>query len=143
MQEARNNCFESKKRSTTLRQAKTGKHECRTLLLYFGTRAYLSSPEEGSCYMLSTRSNCCEFLASYGVIIQNVTQSFLKRTVCGASLTRSNIFYALKLISNMRIQQIIMHLYRPRHNFCLIYVISAFDEHYNINKKKTFPVINK
>ena len=29
MQETRNNCFGSKKCSTTLRQAKTGKHECR------------------------------------------------------------------------------------------------------------------
>ena len=28
MQETRNNCFGSKIRSTTLRQAKTGKHEC-------------------------------------------------------------------------------------------------------------------
>ena len=31
MQKPRNNCFESKKRSTTLRQAKTGKHECRNV----------------------------------------------------------------------------------------------------------------
>ena len=29
MQETRNNCFRSKICSTTLRQAKTGKHECR------------------------------------------------------------------------------------------------------------------
>ena len=34
MQETRNNCFGSKIRSTTLRQAKAGKHEC-------GSRAYL------------------------------------------------------------------------------------------------------
>ena len=31
MQETRNNCFGLKKRSTTLRQAKTGKHECRNI----------------------------------------------------------------------------------------------------------------
>ena len=31
MQETRNNCFGSKKRSTTLLQAKTGKHECRNV----------------------------------------------------------------------------------------------------------------
>ena len=40
MQETRNYCFGSKKCSTTLRQTKTGKHECQdittTLLLYFG-----------------------------------------------------------------------------------------------------------
>ena len=39
-----------------------------TLLLHFGTCAYLFSPEEGSCYIFSTRNNCCEFLAYYGVI---------------------------------------------------------------------------
>ena len=42
MQEIRNNYFGSKMCSTTLRQAKTGKHECRnitaTYLLYFKTR---------------------------------------------------------------------------------------------------------
>ena len=31
MQETRNNCFQSKKRSTTLLQAKTGKHKCRNI----------------------------------------------------------------------------------------------------------------
>ena len=30
MQETHNNCFGSKKRSTILLQAKTGKHECRS-----------------------------------------------------------------------------------------------------------------
>ena len=31
MQETRNNCFGSKKRSTILLQAETGKHECRNV----------------------------------------------------------------------------------------------------------------
>ena len=88
-QETRNNCFGLKKRSTTLLQAKTGKHECRnitgTLLLYFSTRAYLFSPEQGSCYTFLTRNNCCKFLTSY-VIIQRITQSFLKMPVCGVML---------------------------------------------------------
>ena len=88
MQETRNNCFKSKKRSTTLHQAKTGKHECRnvtaTLLLHFGTRAYLFSPDEGSCYVFSTRNNYCEFLAFYGVTFQSVIKSFLKTPVFGA-----------------------------------------------------------
>ena len=35
----------------------------------------------------STRNNCCEFLAFYGVITQSVLQSFLKTPVCGASLS--------------------------------------------------------
>ena len=34
MQKTRNNCFLSKIRSTTLRQAKTDKHECRNLLYF-------------------------------------------------------------------------------------------------------------
>ena len=39
--------------------------------------------------LFSTRNNCCEFFAFYGVIIQSVTQSFLKTPVCGASLSYS------------------------------------------------------
>ena len=39
--------------------------EC-TLLLHFGTRAYLFSPEEGLCYVFSTRNNYYEFLAFCG-----------------------------------------------------------------------------
>ena len=46
-----------------------------TLLLHFGTRAYPFSPDVGSYYIFSTRNNCCEFLASYDVIIQSVVQS--------------------------------------------------------------------
>ena len=74
MQETRNNCFGSKKHSTTLFQAKTGKHECRNVT---ATRAYLLPPEEGSCYVFSTRNNCCEFLASDGVIFQSVIKPLL------------------------------------------------------------------
>ena len=51
MQETRNNCFGSKKRSTTLLQGKTGKHECRNVTATYG---------------------CSEFLASDGVIFQSV-----------------------------------------------------------------------
>ena len=47
------------------------------LLLYYGTRAYLLSPDEGSCYDFSTGNNCCEFLASYGIIFQNNIKSSL------------------------------------------------------------------
>ena len=74
MQETRNNCFGSKKRSN----------------VHFGNRAYLFSPKEGSCYVFSTRNNCCEFLASDGVISQSVIKPFFKPLVFGASLT-SNI----------------------------------------------------
>ena len=63
------------------------KYNTGTVLLYFGTHAYLFSSDKGSCYVFSTRNNCCEFLASNGVIIQSVTQLFLKSPVCGASLT--------------------------------------------------------
>ena len=37
MQETRNNCFGSKKCSTTLRQAKTSKHECRNVIATYET----------------------------------------------------------------------------------------------------------
>ena len=45
------------------------------MLLHFGTRAYLFSPEEGLCYVFSTWNKCCEFFANDGVIIQSVIQS--------------------------------------------------------------------
>ena len=49
-----------------------------TLLSYFDNSAYLFSPDEGSCYILSTRNNCCEILAHYGVIIRSFIQSISK-----------------------------------------------------------------
>ena len=78
MQETHNNCFGSKKRRTILRLAKTGKHECRNVtatLTAIITRAYLFSPDQGLCYVFSTRNNCCELFASYGVIFQSVIKS--------------------------------------------------------------------
>ena len=42
---------------------------------------------KGTCHTFSTRNNCCEFLASYGVNIQSVIQSYLKTPVFGASLS--------------------------------------------------------
>ena len=45
------------------------------------------SPEEGLCYVYSTQNNCCEFLASDGVIFQSVIKPFFKTPVFGAPLT--------------------------------------------------------
>ena len=88
MQETSNNCFGSKIVARPFfRRKQVSTSAEGTLLLLFGTRAYLFSPEEGSCYVFSTRNNCCEFLAFYGVVTQSVTQSFLKTPVCGASLS--------------------------------------------------------
>ena len=55
--------------------------------VHFGTRAYLFSPEEGLCYIFSTQNNCWEFLASDGVIFQNVIKPLFKTPVFGAPLT--------------------------------------------------------
>ena len=87
MRGTRNNCFGSK---NVVRRC------CCTFLLLFGTRAYLFSPDEGSWYIFSTRNNCCEFFASYGVIIQSVAQSFLKTPVCGASLTYILVHFVMR-----------------------------------------------
>ena len=64
------------------------------MLLYFGTRAYCTRALVLTCFRLRRvvlhifdPKQFCEFLASYGVIIQSVTQSFLKMPVCDASLT--------------------------------------------------------
>ena len=61
-----------------------------TLLLYFGICVYLFLPDKGLCYVFFTRNNFCKFLASYGVIIQSVIQSYLKTSICGASLSYSS-----------------------------------------------------
>ena len=53
-----------------------------TLLLHFGTRAYLFSPDEKSCYIFSTQNNCCKFLAPYGVILQSDFHPYFKTSVC-------------------------------------------------------------
>ena len=52
--------------------------------LHFGTRAYLFSPDEGSCYIFSTRNNCREFLVSYATTFQSDIQPYFKTRVCGA-----------------------------------------------------------
>ena len=44
--------------------------------MQLGVRAHLLSPEEGSCYILSTWNNCCKSLASYGVIFQSDFQPY-------------------------------------------------------------------
>ena len=51
-------------------------YRCCTLLLYCGTRSYLLSPDEESYDVFSARNNCCEFLASDGVILQSDDQSY-------------------------------------------------------------------
>ena len=50
MQETRNNCFGSKKRSTTLLQAKTGKHECRNVTARFQSviKPFIKTPVYGA-----------------------------------------------------------------------------------------------
>ena len=42
---------------------------------------------KGRAMFFLTWNNCCEFLAFYGDITQSVIQSFLKTSVCGASLS--------------------------------------------------------
>ena len=50
------------------------------LLLHFSTRAYLFPPDKGSCYIFSTQNNCCEFLASYGVILQSDIHPYINKS---------------------------------------------------------------
>ena len=63
--------------------------------VYFRIRAHLFSPDEGSCFVFSTQNNWCEFLASYGVIIQSDIQSYLKK----ASLWGFNVISYLHVIN--------------------------------------------
>ena len=55
-----------------------------TLQLHFGTRAYLFSLDEGSCYSFSARNNCCEFLASYGIIFKKIFNYNVRRVTLAA-----------------------------------------------------------
>ena len=72
MQETRNNCFRSKICSKTLRQVNTGKHEFRNVI--------------------ATQNNCCEILASSGVILKSDHQSYFKTPVCSASSLYKNLY---------------------------------------------------
>ena len=47
------------------------------MLLYFDSRAYLFPPDEGCCYVFSTRSSYCESLAIYGITFQSDFQSWV------------------------------------------------------------------
>ena len=67
-------------------------NSCCMLLLHFGTRAYLFLPDKGSCYIFSTQSNCCEFLASYSVILYSDIQPYFKTPVCGAPFSYVNVY---------------------------------------------------
>ena len=69
MQETRNNCFWSKKCSTTFCQvAVIFQHSCFPVF-----------PDEGSCYVFLAENNCCEFLAFYGLFFQSVINHFSKQ----------------------------------------------------------------
>ena len=93
MQKTRNNCFEPKKRSTTLlqeknRQARVPKCNSNvTVAVTFRQSRLPVFAWRRVMLHFSTRNNCCEFLAFYGVNTQSVVQSFLKTPVCGASLS--------------------------------------------------------
>ena len=70
MQETRYNYFGLKIRSTTIRQAKTIKHECRNV-----TATYISYTR---AYLFSSRNNCFEFLGCYGVTFKVLLIHILK-----------------------------------------------------------------
>ena len=62
----------------------------------------------------STRNNCSEFLAFYGVVTQSVIQSFLKTPVCGASLSHKDEIFQFFLLSAADLWRnglVIQHMY--------------------------------
>ena len=104
-------------RSKTLRQAKTGKHECRNITAT--NKTYIQWQDFNSL------KKSCKFLASYGVIIQSITQSFLKTSVCGTSLTHGiwsiQIFF-LRVLFNLFLDQ-------PSY-FFIYFIYFVFSLHY-------------
>ena len=65
-----------------------------TLMLHFGTRAYLFSFDEGSCYVFTTRNNCCEFLASFQSVFFSKCENFLFFKVYIKSFIKTPVFGA-------------------------------------------------
>ena len=77
------------------------------------------------------QNNCCEFLASYGVIIQSVIQSYLKMSVCGASLSTWFLFIftnAYKILQHFQFQ---FYLFI----YLFIYFRTAWETNIEISKK--------
>ena len=67
----KNNTIRCKKIATTALD-----HCCYIFMLTMGIRSNLFLPDKGPCFVFLTQSNCCEFLAAYGVIFQSDIQSF-------------------------------------------------------------------
>ena len=56
---------------------------------------YIFSPDERLCYVISTRKNCCEFLATDAVILQSDYQSDLDRPLTFVSIkVIRTVFYS-------------------------------------------------
>ena len=111
MQETSNNYFRSIKRCFIRRKrvSTSAEKRCWALLLYFDTRAYLFSLQEGSCYVFSTRNNWCEFLVSYDVIFQSHIQSVF--TLWQNECANSYIIFAKAMRNDdWSIQQIISYI---------------------------------
>ena len=64
-----------------------------------GTRAHLSSPDEGSCYVFSIRNNCCQFLHSIvllpKVLFNQFSYLYIKTTPL--NMFNSTIFLSLQI----------------------------------------------
>ena len=77
-----------KKYSTTLHQAKTGKDGCRNV-----TATYVRIL--ASCYIFSTRNNCSESLAPYGVIFQSDIQ------LCKLGIFQFSFLFKINIIRSL------------------------------------------
>ena len=93
-----------------------------TLLLHFGTRAYLFRCEEGPCYVFSTRNNCCEFLASDGVIFQSVIKPFFKMPVFGAPLTSMVLLFKALFNCTCKRQFVVLHCHKKQLYYFIVYL---------------------
>ena len=62
--------------------------------IYYCTPNYLFASGEELCYIFLTRNNCCELLASDGVMLQSDQQSYFKTSVCDVTMKHHKLAFS-------------------------------------------------
>ena len=99
------------------------KNKSNVAVIFFCTHAYLFLSDEGSCFLFSIQNNCCEFLASYG-IIQSAIQSYFLTNLKSAYQFGLSVYLFTLFILNSALRQFILNVmfnnfYDDKHNIVL------------------------
>ena len=96
MQETRNNCFGSKKRSTTLRQAKIYKHECWNI-----TASYVFKTPVCGAPLLYTNFRVSAITCFWIILITHTHRSTAKNTIFGLRRPKNVQFHQNLYFENL------------------------------------------